>query len=117
MSPSKVLLPTSRTAQQLSFVSTLYLQQLLGDCCNKSVLAYDKAELANLLLCMCPKSWQDRYNLMQELLPRNIRKLSGVLENIEKCVANSNAKDKAVKESTEKATGKGKQKGTNPNEF
>ncbi len=40
-----------------------------------------------------------------------------VLEKIEKCVVNSNAKDKAAKESTEKASGKGKQICTNPNEF
>jgi hypothetical protein len=83
----------------------------------KPILAYDEAELANLLLHMWPKSWQDQYNLMQELLPQNIRKLLGILKNIEKCVVNSNAMDKAAKESTEKATGKGKHKGTNSNEF
>ncbi len=54
---------------------------------------------------------------MQESLLQNIRKLFGILENIEKCVANSNAKDKAAKESTEKATSKGKHKGTNSNEL
>jgi hypothetical protein len=83
----------------------------------KPILAYDEAELANLLLCMCPKSWKDQYDLMQESLLQNIRKLFGILENIEKCVANSNAKDKAAKESTEKATSKGKHKGTNSNEL
>ena len=41
----------------------------------------------------------------------------GVLENIEKCVANSNAKDKAAKESTEKTTRKGKCKSSNSNEL
>jgi hypothetical protein len=35
----------------------------------KPVQAFDKAELTNLLICMCPKSWQDQYNLTQDLLP------------------------------------------------
>ena len=54
---------------------------------------------------------------MQDSLPQSVRKLLGILENIEKVVANSNTKDKAMKESTEKATRKGKQKGTNSNKF
>jgi hypothetical protein len=66
---------------------------------------------------MCPKSWQDQNDLTQDSLPQSVRKLLGILENIEKWVANSNAKEKAVKESTEKATGKAKHKGTNSNEF
>ncbi len=40
----------------------------------------------------------------------------GVLENVEKVVANFNAKEKATKESYEKTTGKGKRKGINSNE-
>jgi hypothetical protein len=72
----------------------------------KPVQAFDEAELANLLLCMCPKSWQDQYNLTQDLLPQSARKLLGVLENVEKVVPNSNAKEKAVKENSEIVTGK-----------
>ncbi len=82
----------------------------------KPVLAYNEAELANLLLCMCPESWQDQYDLTQESLPQSVRKLLGILENVEKVVANSNTKEKAAIESAEKATGKrdkGKRKGTN----
>ena len=30
----------------------------------KPVQAFDEAELANLLLRMCPESWQDQYDLM-----------------------------------------------------
>ena len=41
--------------------------------------------------------------------------LLGIFENIEKVVANSNAKDTATKESAEKATGKVNHKGTNSN--
>jgi len=81
------------------------------------VQAFNEAELANLLLCMCLESWQDKYALTQDSLPQSVRKLLGILENIEKVVANSNTKDKAMKESTEKATRKGKHKGTNSNEF
>ncbi len=53
---------------------------------------------------------------MHDSLPQSIRKLLGILENVEKVVANSNAKEKATEESIEKATGKcdkGKCKGTN----
>jgi hypothetical protein len=83
----------------------------------KPTQAFDKAELANLLFYMCPKSWQDQYDLTQVSLPQSIRKLLGILDNIKKVVANSNAKEKAMKERTEKATGKGKHKGTNSNKF
>jgi hypothetical protein len=72
----------------------------------KPVIAYDEAKLASLLLCKCPKSWQDQYNLNQEALPMSVRKLLVVLANIEKIVANSNAKEKTMKESSKKATGK-----------
>ena len=78
-----------------------------GTVATKPIQEFDEAELANLLLCMCLKSWQDQYNLNQELLPQSIRKLLGILENVKKVVANSNAKEKATKESTEKVTGKG----------
>jgi hypothetical protein len=50
------------------------------------------------------------------LLPQSVRKLLGVLEIVEKVVANSNAKENATKESAEKTTGKGKHKGSNSNE-
>ncbi len=57
---------------------------------------------------------------MQDSLPQSVRKLLGVLEKVEKVVANSNAKEKAAKESAEKATGKrnkGKRKGTSSNDI
>jgi hypothetical protein len=48
---------------------------------------------------MCPESWQDKYDLTQDLLPQSFRKLVlGVLENVEKVLANSNAKEKAARE-------------------
>jgi hypothetical protein len=69
---------------------------------------------------MSPESWQDQYNLMQDLLPQSVRKLLVVLENVEKIVANSNAKERVKKEGTEKATGKrekGKRKGTSSKDY
>ena len=86
----------------------------------KPIQSYDEADLANLLLRMCPKSWQDQYDLTQDSLPQSVRKLLVVLENVEKVEANSNAKDRAKKESTEKATGKrekGKRKGTSSTDY
>ncbi len=35
------------------------------------VVAYNKAEPASLLLCMCPKYWQDQYDLTQDLFPEH----------------------------------------------
>jgi hypothetical protein len=72
----------------------------------KPVQSFDEAELANLLLCMYPKSWQDQYNLTQDSLPQSIRKLLGILENVKKVVVNFDTKERVKKESTEKATGK-----------
>ena len=69
---------------------------------------------------MCPKSWQDQYNLTQDSLPQSIRKLSGILENVKKVVANSNAKERVKEESTEKAPGKlekVKRKGTSSTDY
>ncbi len=74
----------------------------------KPVQSFDEAQHANLLLCMCPESWQDQYDLSQDLLPQSVRKLLSILENVKKVVASSNTKEKATKESTEKVTGKGK---------
>jgi hypothetical protein len=39
----------------------------------KPVHAFDMAELENLLLCMCPESWKDQYDLTQDSLPQSIR--------------------------------------------
>ncbi len=38
---------------------------------------------------MCPKPWQDQYDLTQDSLPQSIRKLLGILENIKKVVSSS----------------------------
>jgi hypothetical protein len=53
---------------------------------------------------------------MQDSLPQSVRKLLGVLEDVEKVVANSKSKEKATKENAEKTTGKGKCKGSISNE-
>ncbi len=51
---------------------------------------------------MCPESWQDQYDLTQDSLPQSVRKLLGVLENVEKVVANSNAKKRLQKKTERK---------------
>jgi hypothetical protein len=46
---------------------------------------------------MCPESRQDQYDLTQDSLPQSVRKLLGILENVErKVVVNSNAKEKVA---------------------
>ena len=54
-----------------------------------AVEPFNDAELANLLLRMCPESWQNQYDLTQETVPQDLRKLLTVLENIEKCEQSS----------------------------
>ena len=54
-----------------------------------AVEPFNDAELANLLLQMCPESWQNQYDLTQETVPQDLRKLLTVLENIEKCKQSS----------------------------
>jgi hypothetical protein len=71
----------------------------------KPVIPFDEAELANLLLRMCPDSWQNQYNLNQDTIPQDLRRLLIVLENIEKLgvtmtvpmkpTANGNGNEKA----------------------
>jgi hypothetical protein len=48
------------------------------------VIPFDDAELATLLLRMCPDTWQDTYDVTQDTVPQSLRKLLPVLENIEK---------------------------------
>ena len=55
-----------------------------------SVAPVDDPKLSNLLLHMCLESWQNQYDLMQETVPQDLRKLLTVLENIEKCEQSSN---------------------------
>ncbi len=48
-------------------------------------MPFDDAELATLLLRMCPDTWQNTYELTQDIVPQRLQKLLAVLENIEKC--------------------------------
>ena len=76
---------------------------------------FDEAELAFQLLRMCPESWQDHYNLTQETVPQELRKLLLILENIEKLGANKQKKPAAASAGTNAKTAEsnGKRKGTN----
>ncbi len=49
----------------------------------KEVLPQDDADLATLLLRMCPTRWQAQYNLSKNTTPDSTRALLLVLENIE----------------------------------
>ena len=71
---------------------------------------------------MCPESWQNQYDLTQETVPQDLRKLLTVLENIEKCEPISNVPVKTsatMNGSNGKPNGKfeksGKCKGMNSN--
>ena len=83
----------------------------------KPVAPFDEAELANLLLRMCPPSWNNQYDLIQETVPQSMRKLLSILETIEKCEANSAAQSKpqangqADKSNSNGKVEKGKRKG------
>jgi hypothetical protein len=82
----------------------------------KPVVPFNEAELANLLLCMCPDSWQNQYNLNQDTIPQDSRRLLIVLENIEKLgVTMVPQKPPANGNGNAKSNGKesnGKRKGT-----
>jgi hypothetical protein len=84
----------------------------------KSVVAFDEAELANLLLRMCPDSWQNQYDLSQDTIPQDSRRLLIVLENIEKLGVTPTATQKTATngngnaKSHGKSDSNGKRKGT-----
>ena len=87
-----------------------------------TVEPFDDAKLSNLLLRMCPESWQNQYDLTQETVPQDLRKLLTVLENIEKCEPISNVPVKTsatANGSNGRPNGKfeksGKRKGMNSN--
>ncbi|MFM8588488.1 MAG: hypothetical protein ACKOBX_09120, partial [Bacteroidota bacterium] len=81
---------------------------------------FTEAQLAVLLLRMCPESWQNQYDLTQETIPQDTRRLLLVLENIEKLgtlstiplkqPAVTNGGNAKANGNSEKA---GKKKGTN----
>ena len=49
----------------------------------KKIKAFDKAELAQLLLRMCHLKWQDQYNLTLGIIPQNLCSMIKILKNIE----------------------------------
>jgi len=82
----------------------------------KPVTAFDEAELANLLLRMCPESWQSQYDVTQDTIPQDPRRLLIVLENIEKLGVTTATPKPAANSGHAKSNGKsdsnGKRKGT-----
>jgi hypothetical protein len=51
----------------------------------KAIEPFDEADLAQLILKMCPSHWQDQYSLTQGNIPQDLRSLLVVLETIENC--------------------------------
>jgi hypothetical protein len=83
----------------------------------KPAIPFNEAELANLLLQMCPDSWQNQYHLSRETIPQDSRKLLIVLENIEKLSVTAAATQKAATNGNGSVKGgksdsNGKRKGT-----
>lgn len=86
---------------------------------SKPAAPYDEAELAGMLLRMCPDTWQDHYATTQQVVPQDSRKLLLVLENIEKLCATTYApKPTITVNGNGKGSGneKGKRKGMDSNE-
>ena len=71
---------------------------------------FDEAELAVMLLRMCPESWQNQYELTQTTVPQDTRRLLVVLENIEKAVGTSSTVPTAKVQTTSAAPGKSKKR-------
>ena len=79
----------------------------------KPVEPFDEADLACQLLRMCPESWQDQYNLAQETVPQDTRKLLLVLENIEKIGVNQKPAANNAGTNAKSVENNGKRKGMN----
>jgi O-glycosyl hydrolase len=83
-----------------------FYNSLQATAATSAVAPFDEAEL---LLRMCPEAWQNQYNLTQETVLQDLRKLLTVLENIEKCEMSSNVPMKPPAS----GTGTGKPNGNN----
>ena len=51
--------------------------------CTKEAKPFDEHDLANLILCMCPKKWETQWKLSQKTVPQSVSELVEVLETIE----------------------------------
>jgi len=74
-----------------------YLRRLLGLIDSpkaikntKWIEPFDEANLAQLILKMCPTEWQNQFSLSQGIIPQDMQSLMDVLETIKNC--NSNKK-------------------------
>lgn len=76
----------------------------------EKVQSLSESNLAVLVLKMCPESWQDQWDLTQNIVPQSMRELINVLENIEKVMA-SQAREKPAALKSNKETNGGTEKG------
>ena len=83
----------------------------------KPVLPFDEAELAMILLNICLIPWQAQYNVTQESVPQDTRRLLLILNNIKKLGATLHppAKQPSSNNGNSKKAGKGK--GTNSSSY
>ena len=65
-------LHTCRTAQQFCCTASKPLLQPTCNASYKACYTIDETELANLLLRMCPDSWQNQYNFSQDTITTTV---------------------------------------------
>ena len=75
----------SRIEQLNSYLGCLpgLIDSLKKIATTKAIEPFDEADLAQLILKMCPSQWQDQYALTQGNIPQDLRSLLVILEVIE----------------------------------
>ena len=54
----------------------------------KRIGPFDKADLAQIILKMCPTDWQNQFSLSQGIIPQDMQSLLDVLQVIKNCNGN-----------------------------
>ncbi len=60
----------------------------------KKITPFNEADLAQLILKMCPMEWQNQYSLSQGIIPQDMQSLLDTLEIIKK--GENDKKPKAI---------------------
>ena len=60
---------------------------------NKRIKSFDEANLAQLILKMCPIEWQNQFSLSQGIILQDMRSLMDTLKTIENSDLNKKLKD------------------------
>ena len=59
----------------------------------KQIEPFNKADLAQIILKMCPTDWQDQFSLSQGIIHQDMQSLLDVLEVIENCYGKKRKRD------------------------